>query len=136
MRRAAVLGALALLVAVGAPTLAADADSATAGSTFGTTSLAAPTGLSATAGCNGLAAKVTLSWTATASTYATGYDVYRAVGAGASTLLTSVAGRTTTTYTDNAVSLLTTYTYVVRARYQSWSKASSSASATTANLCF
>lgn len=136
MRRATVLGALALLVAVGAPTLASYADSAIARSTLSTTQLAAPTGLSATPGCNGLSAKVTLSWTATSSTYATGYDVYRAVGAGSSTLLASVSGRTTTTYTDTSVSLLTSYTYVVRARYQSWSKASSSASATTANLCF
>jgi hypothetical protein len=124
------------LVLVATPAVATLGDSATASAAFTTTSLAAPTGLTATAGCVGLATpKVTLSWTATTSTYATGYDVYRAVGAGASTLLTSVSPRTTVTYVDTAVSLLTSYTYTVKTRYASWTKASGTASATTAAVC-
>ena len=125
-----------LLLLVSSPALATLGDSATSASTFTTTSLAAPTSLVATAGCVGVAAaKVTLTWTATTSTYATGYDIYRAVGAGAPALLTSVSPRTVATYTDTAVSLLTTYTYTVRSKYQNWIKASSSASATTGAVC-
>ena len=137
MRRAAG-GALLLLVVLGGPALGSFGDSATAASTLTTTSLAAPTSFTATAGCTTSipkVPKVTLSWTATTSTFATGYDVYRAVGAGTQTLLTSVSPRTVTSYVDNSVSLVTSYTYSVRTRYAAWSKASSNASATTAVVC-
>lgn len=137
MRRAAA-GALLLLVVLGGPALGSYGDSATAASSLSTTSLAAPTGFTATAGCTTSIPKlpkVTLSWTATTSTFATGYDIYRATGAGSQTLLTSVSPRTVTSYVDNSVSLITSYTYSVRTRYASWSKASSNASATTAALC-
>jgi hypothetical protein len=134
MRAVPVLAAALVLVAT--PAVATLGDSATASAAFTTTTLAAPTGLTATAGCVGLAAaKVTLSWTATTSAFATGYDVYRAVGAGGSTFLVSVSPRTTVTYVDTAVSLLTQYTYTVKARYASWSKASSTATATTGAVC-
>jgi hypothetical protein len=123
------------VVLIATPALATFRDSATAAVASTTTQLAAPTALTATAGCNSIIPKVTLSWTATTTTYATGYDIYRAVGAGASTLLTSVSGRTTVSYVNTGLSLLTTYTYSVRTRYASWSKASSNASATTAAVC-
>lgn len=137
MRRA-VVGALLLLVAVGGPALGAYADAATAASTLRTTQLAAPTGLSATGGCTtGLPKlpRVSLSWTPTTTSFATGYDVYRGVGAGPQTLLTTLSLRTTSTYVDTAVLVLTTYTYSVRTRFASWSKASSSVSASTPTLC-
>jgi len=130
------LGVVAGVVAVASPALASYADSATASATFTTTSLAAPTGLSATGGCAGtLAPKVTLAWTATTSTFATGYDIYRQIGAGAPSLLTSVSPRTVVGYTDTAVSILTSYTYTVRTGFQSWTKTSSAASATTPAVC-
>ena len=126
---------VAVLLAA-SPALASYLDTATATAHFTARTLAAPTGLSATGGCAGtLAPKVTLSWTATASTYATGYDIYRAVGAGAPALLTSVSPRTVVAYTDTAVSVLTSYTYTVRTKYQSWVTSSSSASATTPAVC-
>jgi len=126
----------AALVLVANPALATLGDGATASAAFTTTTLAAPTGLTATAGCAGLAAaKVTLGWTATTSAFATGYDVYRAVGGGASTFLASVSPRTTVAYVDTAVSLLTQYTYTVRARFAAWSTASGTASATTGAVC-
>ena len=134
MRAVPVLAAALVLVAT--PAVATLGDGATASAPFTTTTLAAPTGLTATAGCVGLAAaKVTLAWTATTSAFATGYDVYRAVGAGASTYLTSVSPRTTVSYVDTAVSLLTSYTYTVRTRFASWSTASGTASATTGAVC-
>jgi hypothetical protein len=137
MRRALV-GALLLVAAVGAPALASYGDSATAASTLRTTQLAAPTGLTATGGCSSGLPKlprVTLSWTATTSSFATGYDVYRAVGGGTQTLLTTLSPRTVTSYVDSAVLVATSYTYSVRTRYASWSKASSNASASTPVLC-
>ncbi|HUR51534.1 MAG TPA: hypothetical protein VMZ11_05375 [Mycobacteriales bacterium] len=134
MRRAAV-GAVALVLAVAAPALGSFRDTAKAASTLATTQLAAPTGLTAVAGCNLVVPKVTLSWTATTTTFATGYDVYRGVGAGTQTLLTTLSPRTVTSYVDNTVALLTSYTYSVRTRFASWSKASSNASASTPVLC-
>jgi hypothetical protein len=134
MRAVPVLTAALVLVAT--PAVATLGDSATASAAFTTTTLAAPTGLTATAGCAGLAAaKVTLGWTATTSAFATGYDVYRAVGGGASTFLASVSPRTTVAYVDTAVSLLTQYTYTVKARFAAWSTASGTASATTGAVC-
>ena len=135
MRAVPVLAAAGVLL-VATPAVATMGDSASASAAFTTTTLAAPTGLTATAGCVGLAAaKVTLGWTASASTFATGYDVYRAVGAGPSTFLASVSPRTTVAYVDTSVALLTSYTYTVKTRFASWSKASVTASATTAAVC-
>ena len=135
MRRVAV-AALVGVAVIATPALAVYLDSATASAAFSTTQLAAPTGLTATAACAGTAAsKVTLGWTATTTTFATGYDIYRAVGVGPSTFLASVSPRTTVAYVDTAVLLLTSYTYTVKARYASWSKASTTASATTPVVC-
>jgi hypothetical protein len=135
VRRLLVGGPFLLLLAA-TPAVATLGDAATANASLATTQLAAPTGLSATAACAGLGtSRVTLSWTATTTTFATGYDIYRAVGLGPSTFLASVSPRTTVTYTDTSLSLLTSYSYTVRTRFQSWSKASTSASATTPGLC-
>jgi hypothetical protein len=138
MMRRAVIGGVAGVLLLATPALSSFLDSATAAGTNSTSQLAAPTGLSATAGCTtGIPKlpKVTLTWTATTTTFATGYDIYRAVGAGPSTLLTTISPRTTVSYVDNAVALLTSYTYVVKTRYALWTAASSSASASTPVLC-
>jgi hypothetical protein len=129
-------GVVAAVLVVASPALASYLDSATATAAFTTTSLAAPTGVGAAGGCAGtLQPKVTLTWTATTTTFATGYDVYRAVGLGASTYLTTVTPRTATSYVDTAVSLLTSYTYTLKTKYQSWTKASSTAAAITPAVC-
>jgi hypothetical protein len=137
VRRSAVVAVL-LVLAVAGPAVGSFLDPATAASTLSTTQLAAPTGLTATAGCTATIPKlpkVTLSWTATTSAFATGYDVYRAVGIGPSTFLATVTPRTTVTYVDSAVLVATSYTYTVKTRYAAWTKASSTASATTPTLC-
>jgi hypothetical protein len=65
--------------------------------------------------------KPTLTWTATPDTYATGYGVYRSTTDGSGYVrIAGVIGRTTTTYTDNTVSALTTYYYVVRSEAAVW----------------
>ena len=74
-------------------------------SAFTTTSLAAPTGLGAAGGTN-----IVLTWTATTSTFATGYNVLRSsTSGGPYTQIAQVTPSTATTYTDSP--LLGTYFY-------------------------
>ncbi len=105
---------------------------------FSTATLQPPTGLSATAGCQFLAPRITLNWTATASAFADGYDVYRGTTSGGPySSIGHVSGRTTTSYVDSAgLSLNTTYYYVLRSTAYGWSSAASSqASAKTPLIC-
>jgi hypothetical protein len=76
----------------------------------GSVATAAPTGLAATAGN----ATVTLTWNAVSG--ATGYAVKRgAASGGPFTLVASLTGASTTTYTDTGLTNGTTYYYVVSA---------------------
>lgn len=134
---AALLAGVAVFSAV--PAFAGFSDATTTAS-MGVTSgvLAAPTAPTAVASCVGTVVKsprVTVSWTATSSTYATGYAILR-LTAGSYVQIGTVSGRTTTSYADNTVLLATTYTYKVRATYQNWfAQTTGSASATTAVVC-
>lgn len=70
-----------------------------------------------------------LSWTASASTYATGYAIYRSTAAyGPWTLIGNVSGRTTTSYVDQT-SGATSYFYRVEAKFANWLSKSTSAQA-------
>lgn len=114
--RAPALLAVLLAVSLGLASFSlatlSDADTTTA--TFSTDTLAPPTGLSVTGG-----ATAVLNWTATAATYASGYNVYRATAlAGPYSQVAAVAPRTTVTYTDSPPA--GTWWYTVRAYYQSW----------------
>ena len=134
------LGALlALLGANVATTAAVFTDAPGVGSNaLSTATLQPPTGLSATAGCQNFAPKITLNWTAASSTFADGYDVYRSTtNGGPYTLRAHVTGRTTTTYTDTSgLSLNTTYYYVLQSTANNWTSANSAqASAKTALIC-
>lgn len=102
-------------------------------------SLAAPAGLSAGNGsCTPVTGprQVDLSWTATASGFADGYEVFRSVTSGAGfTSLGTVAGQGTTTYSDGTVAASVTYYYVVQATKNNWRSANSNeASVTTPNI--
>jgi hypothetical protein len=59
--------------------------------------------------------KVTLTWIASSSAFATGYTILR----NGATLGTVAAG--TTTYADSTVAKTTTYTYTVQTTFQQWS---------------
>jgi cellulose 1,4-beta-cellobiosidase len=88
-----------------------------------TGTLAAPTGLTAT--CVTGTSNVTLSWTATTSTIATGYAILRATtNGGPYSRIATVSGRTTTTYTDTIAILATQY-YVVEATRNNWTSPNS-----------
>jgi len=88
-----------------------------------TATLAPPTGTAAARGAcfPVLSVEVDVTWTASSSTFADGYQVFRsATSGGPYTLIGTVAGRTTTTFTDADVTFLTTYHYVVQATRNLW----------------
>jgi hypothetical protein len=135
----AVVGALAVALTVVSVASATFNASATAGPmSVQTATLNPPTALSATPTCVILGAvTVQLSWTATTSGFADGYEVLRSIAPGPYISIGTVSGRTTTSYTDTGVTRSTTYNYVVRATKNNWrSVDSNEASATTKSaLC-
>jgi hypothetical protein len=96
---------------------------------FTTSTLQPPTGLSLSSTCPG--ATVTATWTATSSTYATGYILVRKSGGTAQNTI-NVSGRTTVTQDDTNVSS-GTYTYELSSVYANWT--SNIASANTTVSC-
>lgn len=135
-RRLCVVAAVAAGALVGGSAATAGwQDGASASLPVSSASLVAATGLAATAGCVLLAHRVSLSWTPTVSTSAVGYRVYRRVGEGSFSLLTTLAGRTTSSYTDTPLAASTSYTYYVEAFVGAWTAASAHVSATTNPIC-
>lgn len=109
------LSALMVLQASGARM---SGTTANAGNSYSATSLSAATGLSATP--DTIQCKITLSWTASPTTWASGHNVYRSTSSGGSfNLIATVSPRTTTTYADTDAALKTglNYYYQVRAYY-------------------
>ena len=95
--------------------------------TFTTDTLDPPSGLMAAGG-----ASITLNWTATADTYATGHRVYRSTSSGGPYgQIAEVTPRTTTTYIDNPAA--GTYFYVTRAFHQNWESMDSNEASATKN---
>ncbi len=137
MRRKALLAGLLIVgLSAGAASALFTDPGSVAANTFSTATLAPPTGLTATASCQGLlTARIVLSWTA--ATLADGYDVYRSTTSGGPySLIAHVSGGSTTTYTNNNLSTGTTYYYVLQSTRNSWTSANSAqAQATTPVLC-
>lgn len=117
--------ALALVTVVVAPTRAGAtwADDATATQVLGTASLQPPTSPVAVDGACVIltSASIVVTWSATPSTFAAGYEVHRATAsAGPYSLVGTVGGRAVTTFTDPNLPFTTTYWYVVRAVRGGW----------------
>jgi signal peptidase len=85
-----------------------------------------PTGLNLSSTCPG--ATVTATWTATPSTYATGYTLVRKSGGTVQNTI-AVSGRTTVTQDDTNVAN-GSYTYELNSTYLSWTSTVASASTT------
>jgi hypothetical protein len=99
--------------------------------------LIAPSGLTATGGCQVLVIgpEMTLTWTASPTTRVSGYEILRGPNQNSLSPLASVNGRTTVTYTDTTVSGIgTTYWYEVEAVAGGSTAASAAASGKT-TLC-
>ena len=122
----AAVWALLLLSSLASPTasLALFTSSSSVGAnTFTASTLNAPTGLTATGGSS-----ISLSWTATSSTYASGYHILRSgTSGGPYTQIAQVTPRTTTTYIDSPGA--GAYYYVARAYYQNWESVNSNQAA-------
>jgi hypothetical protein len=113
------LSALALTVGVPIGLAVYSGSAAVSGNSFTTDTLNAPTGLSATGG-----GSVSLSWTATADIYASGYNVLRGTTSGGPySEIAQVTPRTATSYVDLASP--GTYYYVLASYYQNWASANS-----------
>jgi hypothetical protein len=118
---AAACMALAMQAAVAGASFSSAPSSPSMSVSTGT--LAAPTGLGAqNVNCQvATSTKVNLTWTATASTWADGYEVFRSgTSGGPYTSFGTVSGQSTVTYTDSTVTFSTTYYYVVQATKNSW----------------
>lgn len=110
----------------GTASAAFQSHSAAVSQTITTGTLAAPTAVKAA--CVALSSNVTLTWTATTSTIATGYKILRSnTNGGPYTAIGTVTGRTTTTYTDT-IGTLTTQYYVVQATRNNWTSPNSNQS--------
>ncbi len=134
----AIAAAVVLVLSATSVALAAYTSSSTAAGTYATGTISPPTSLAAAAGpCTvAVSASIKLTWTASASTWADGYEVLRSlVSGGPYTSVATVSGAGTTTYTDGPLIFSTTYYYVVRATKAAWrSVDSNQASRTTLSL--
>jgi hypothetical protein len=125
--RLVVVGAVVVL-ATAATAYATFTAAGSASQTISTQTLLAPTAPSATltSQCNKNKAQVvTVAWTASASTFTTGYTIER----DGVTVGTAPAGATS--YVDNTVGHSTAYTYTVLATYKQWSTGVTAAAVTT-----
>jgi hypothetical protein len=124
-RSPAVVLAIAFLLALAhpvSPALARMTDVETVASTLSTETLDPPTSLDATAA---LGLVVTLTWTPTVDSRATGYQVLRGTSSGGPyTQLATVTPRTATSYVDLPL-LPGTYYYVLRTYYGGWTSVTS-----------
>ncbi len=94
--------------------------------------LAAPTGLGTTCHTITGVTGVDLTWTAAAN--ATGYTVYRRLGAGVFAPVGTVTGGNTTTYRDVAGIVAGTYTYRLQSTRSQWTSADSGTSTVVVTL--
>ena len=126
-RLAAAAAAVAVALAlVGVASATFSTSQSTGPQTLATASVAAPAGLTWTSDCQSKGSTkwnyVRLDWTATASSFATGYEIWRGSGlSGTRTLIATVSGLGTTTWTDTTVAESSPYNYAVRAVYGGWS---------------
>src|SRR5439155_5923204 len=100
-------------------------DAVTSTGSIAADTLNPPTSLAATGG-----SIVTLTWVASADSYATGYSVYRSATSGSGYSLVSTVTPGTATGTTDSPAVGTWY-YVVQTTYQSWSSVNSNQAAAT-----
>lgn len=127
-RQAGVIGALALacLVAAAPVTLARFTSSPDTTGTFTTGTIDPPTSLAASVS----GTTVTLTWTPTVSTAATGYDVLRSSTSGSGyAVVSSVTPRSAASTTNNPGN--GTWYYVLQSVYQNWRSGSSNQASAT-----
>lgn len=131
-----VVAALLLSATLSQAALAGFTDPTAASMPVSTAALSAPTNPSAVASCVLLAPRVTVSWTASTSSFASGYQIYRRPAVGGSlALVGSVSGVSSTSYDDTTVVLGGAYVYVVDAVFQNWSASTAEVAVTVPLVC-
>lgn len=70
--------------------------------------------------------EIVVTWTATSSLKADGYEILRAVGTGPYASHALVPGQATVSFTDSSLAFSTTYHYVVKAKKENWRSAGTS----------
>lgn len=139
LRRRLVPALVAASVALVGPAVAAwgsFSSSTKAEHTLSSHTLQPASNLSVTTGCSllVLGPKADLTWTATPSTFASGYKVERWRGSTLEATAT-VTPRTTTSLTQTGLRSGTSYTWRVYAYYLSWTSTVISATGSTPGLC-
>lgn len=134
------LAVLTAMLATSSVAVAQLIDADTAGHTVSTDTLQPPTDPATAAGpcTSGVSASIIVSWTATPSTWADGYEVLGSlVSGGPYTPMATVSGVGTASTTVSGLDFLTTYHFVVSATKANWrSPATSQVSRTTlSTLC-
>lgn len=139
MKRVAGVVLLTGVLAAGGPVAhAAFFSQASAGAAFSTDTLAPPSALAGTAQCGLLRYEVALSWSATASTWADGYEVSLASAAGGPYTIVPRPLTSAAMATSRVVGGLNanqTYWFQVVATKGGWRSAPISTSARTRSLC-
>lgn len=123
---ASVLAVVTALLLTASVASAAFVDGESASATLSTDTLQPPTNPAASHGpCTlGLVASITVTWTATASMWADGYEVLGSLVAGGPyTLVGTAGGASTTSHTVTGLGFATTYHYVVVATKGAWRSA-------------
>lgn len=123
MKLAALLVAV-WCVAAAPPVLATFVDAgATAAHSVSSGQLSPPTAPSTAAGtCTpAITDRIVVSWTASSSSWASGYEIQRSTTSGGPyTVVGTVSGVTSTSFTDAPLAFSTTYYYRVRATKHQW----------------
>lgn len=138
-RRTPRLAVAAAVIAGGlaAPAMAAAAFDDSAAATMVVTSdvLLPATSPAAGAGtCTPLATdRTVLTWTASVSPWADGYEIARRTGSSGPYTVIATVSAVTTTYTDSSLAFSTTYHYAIRAKRNAWRSADATTSRTTRN---
>lgn len=110
-------------------------DSGAAGLPVSSGSLSPATGVTATVTGTVAAPTVTLTWTPTTTTYASGYRIQRSTGAAVPNQIATVTSQPASSYLDSTVTGSTTYTYYLTAYVSSWTANSATVSLTTTGTC-
>lgn len=136
MRRALTIGTILVQLLAATAVFGWFNGQASASHTVSTATLQPPTNLAVQTGCSLLSGSADLSWTATPSTFATGYKIERLKGGVLEPAATAtVTPRTATSLVQTGLTTDTTYTWRIYAYRSGWTSTAVEVTAKTPSLC-